>query len=216
MSTFDSETIPDRLMEVMEHELAPDGFTRPSPHIFVKQIANQWRAWICIDTGRLSLTPMVGIIGDELIDIHVRARALMGIEIPRGPAGPPVIMASFEALAKDCHACSAGAPWHFTGEFLKMQVATDLVECLRKYAYPFFAAHSSLETVFQAYKTGIGGAGGGSIAFPFFAPIILIELGQLDDLMRYVEHRVRKPGYDEARAADYREYVSMVQKILLG
>ena len=111
----------------------------------------------------------------------------MGKKVDRRQDGPPLIMTTLEQLAADCAACSEKAPWHFDENLLKADVAGDLVGCLRRYAFPFFQTHVSLQSMMDAWKDGMG-----SYALPNYVPIIFIKLGRLDDLATYVELRAQK------------------------
>ncbi len=151
---------------------------------------------------------MVGVFSEELIDIRIRAFELMGRKLDRRQDGPPLIMTTLEQLAADCAACSERAPWHFNESLLTVDVAGDLVGCLRRYAFPFFQTHVSLQSMMDAWKDGMGG-----YALPSYVPIIFVKLGRLDDLATYVELRVQKSP-DESHANEYREYVQVLIKML--
>ena len=148
---------------------------------------------------------MVGIMNDELNDIYFRARTTMGKNLPPQSDGPPLLMVQLERLA----AYSADAPWEYHEKILTEDVANDLVVCLRKFAYPFFEKYASLQGVMDGSKERMPG-----FAFPWYAPIILIKLGRLDDARTYGENYARHLPDDE-HAAEFRNYVAILFKMLL-
>lgn len=201
--------IHDRLVSAIGTRLAEDGFSKPSSaDVFVKSISGPWRAWVSVAGDSFTLDPMAGIMNDELYDISCRAKAMVGQAPERRLDGPPIIMVDLERLAAACPACSENAPWEYHGEILTDDVAQDLVACLRKFAYPFFRKYASLQGLMDGSKERMPG-----FAFPWFAPIILIKLGQLDDAKKYAEHRASWLPDDEL-GSKYREYFNALLKVL--
>jgi hypothetical protein len=200
--------IYDRIVTAIGAKLAEDGFTSPSgAGIFVKQIVGPWRAWVSIPGDSFTLDPMAGIMNDELNDIRLRACEMAGQKTQRRLDSPPIIMVDLERLAADCPACSKDAPWEYHEEILTVGVADNLVTCLRTFAYPFFEKYASLQSLMDASKERMP-----SFGFPWFAPIILIKLGRVDDAKTYAGNYARFLPDDE-HGSEYRKYVEKLFKM---
>ena len=201
--------IHDRIVSAIGVRLAADGFTKPSSaDVFVKPIAGPWRAWISVPGDSFTVDPIVGIMNDELREISYRAREMRRSPMERRPDGPPIIMVDLERLAADCPACSENALWEYHGEILTVDVADDLTACLREFGYPFFEKYASLEGLMDGSKERMPG-----FAFPWFAPIILIKLGRLDDAKKYAEYRASWLPDDEL-GSEYRKYFTALLEML--
>jgi hypothetical protein len=75
-------------------------------------------------------------------------------------------------------------------------------------AYPFFAAHMTFQSIWDAGREGLG-----SPALPNYFPLILMKLGRRNDVMKYVEQRLRNVR-DKKFADDYRAYVAELLKLV--
>jgi len=193
--------IHERIVAAIGAKLAEDGFTRPSSaDVFVKPLASPWQAWVSVAGDSFTLDPMAGIMNTELNDIYLRAKASVGNAVEKRLDGPPLLMVDLEKLAADCASCSKDAPWEYHGEILTEVVVGDLVDCLRRFAYPFFEKYSSLEAIMEGAKERMAG-----YALPWFAPIILIKLGRIADAKAYAEHRSRWLPDDE-HGKEYQRY----------
>jgi len=202
-------SVYQQLVSVVGAQLREDGFTSPShAGLLVKPLSGPWRAWISVAGDTFTLDPMAGIMNDELSEIYYRAQALAGKKLERRIDTPPILMVDLERLAADCAACSTKAPWAYRGEILADSVAVDLVDCLRKFAYPFFAKYSSLQSLLDASKERLVG-----YAFPWFAPLILIKLGRMGDAKTYAANYSRHLPDDEP-GAEYRNYFNAVLRLL--
>lgn len=121
---------------------------------------------------------------------------------------PPLFHAELERLAADCAACSAEAPWRYRGKTLTLNVADDVVACLRQYAYPFFEKYASLQGLIDASKVGFVG-----FAFALFAPIVRVQLERVDDARTYAENWLRRLPQDEI-GMEYREFFKTLFKMI--
>lgn len=201
--------IYDRVIAGIGAKLAEDGFAAPTHSgLFVKPLGGPWHAWISVPGNSSSLDPMVGTINDEIRDISYRARAMIGKHLERRPDGPPLLMVDLERLAADCPACSTDAPWEYHGQILTLDVVDEFVACLRKYGYPFFEKYASLQATMDASKERMVG-----FAFPWFAPIVLIKLGRVDDAKTYADNYAHWLP-DAEHASQFRAYFNLLLKML--
>ena len=195
------------VMEAVERLLSADGFAVSKRGVFTRQTFGDWYAWIGITGNSFMLSPIVGVFNRELIDIAARAFEILGRKRDIQFDGPPLIMANLESLAPSNTSCSQDAEWHYVGVALTEEAATELVACLRKHAYPFCESHTSLDSIVDAAKSGMGG-----FSLPSFLPIILTKLGLSNELNAYVDNRIMKVG-DAKLAQEYLDYVKTVIEI---
>jgi len=203
------QDIRDRLNELLE----PDGFRQPIPGLFVQNLDSEWRAWIGVSGNPFLLCPHVGVYNEDVRRIAIAAREKLNRRRSnRLDAGPPLIIVPIERLIGDDADCLKRVSWNYTEDkppieqILKTSVADDLVYCFRKKAYPFFAAHMSFESIFEAARAGMS-----SFAFEHYVPIILVKLGRLADVGRYVAEQVKRHPQSAQR---YENYASTILEIM--
>jgi hypothetical protein len=93
---------------------------------------------------------------------------------------------------------------------LKTKVADDVVYCLRKKAYPFFAAHITFQSIVDAIRTREAWPSPGCI---YYFPLILIKLGLGKDIPRFVKERVAQMKNGDV-ADLYERYVDALLKLV--
>lgn len=210
--------VTDRIADMLNN----DGFWKPIPGLFVKKLDSDWRAWMAVSGSSFYLWPVLGVFSDELIQIADTARARIGRPSKQPPeSGPPLIMAHLIQIINDDPECQKHMSWHFEVEDrhiadpalipeLKTEAADDLVYCLRRKAYPFFAAHMTYQSIWDAIRTREALP---SPAIRNYFPIILMKLGRRADVPRFVEEQVKQ--ISNARiAANYREYVDALLAVV--
>src|SRR3974390_2836493 len=214
--TNDEWQVPIDILTRLNHMLTADGFRQPIEGLFVRNLDAVWRAWIGVTGCSVALIPVVGVFSEELLQIARAARAKLGRPSTHPPdAGPPLIMAHLEQIIGNDTSCQAHMSWHYavqdhhiddpsTIPELKTEAADDLVYCLRKKAYPFFAAHMTYQSIWDAMRNREAMP---SPAIRNYFPIILMKLGRRADVPRFVEEQVKQIS-NERVAADYKEYVN--------
>jgi hypothetical protein len=218
----DKFPVPKRLLERMAALLGTDGFKQTGPAIFVKDMGADWRAWIGANGESYSLDPRIGVFNEELVNIAARARAMVGYPRTQPPdTGPPLIMKNLEQLIGDDPECQKHVTWHMDLEEhiaarrnympeLKAEVADDVVYCLRKKAYPFFAAHTTFQSIVDAISTREAWP---SPACRNYFPLILMKLGHRKDIPRFVQEQVAQIN-NENVASLYEKYVDALLKLV--
>lgn len=214
--------IPKQVMVQLAGLLGDDGFWQPIPSLFVKKLDASWRATVAVPGYSFALLPVVGIYSEEILQIARAARSKIGRSSQQKPdTGPPLIMANLEQIIGDDPECRKHMSWDFeatdsqiadptTISELKPQAADDLVFCLRKKAYPFFAAHMTYRSIWDAIRTREAMP---SPAIRNYFPIILMKLGQRSDVPKFVEDQVRQIS-NRRIAANYKEYVDALLDIV--
>lgn len=213
--TDDEWQVPGDILARLNQLLGADGFRQPIPGLFVRNLDEVWRAWIGLTGCSIALIPVVGVFSEELLQIARAARAELGRPSQHPPdTGPPLIMAHLDQIMGNDPTCRNHMSWHFEAEEshiadpssvpeLKPEAADDLVFCLRKKAYPFFAAHMTYASVWEAMRTREAMP---SPAIRNYLPIILMKLGRRADIPRYVEEEVKRIPNKNV-ATDYKTYV---------
>jgi hypothetical protein len=203
------QDIRDRLNELLE----PDGFRQPIPGLFVQNLDSDWRAWFGVSGNPFLLCPHVGVYNEDVRRIAIAARQKTGQgNSHQIDAGPPLIIVPIERLIGDDADCLERISWNYTEDkppierILKTSVADDLVYCFRKKAYPFFAAHMSIESIFDAARAGMS-----SFAMEFYIPIILVKLGRSADVGRYVQEQIKRHPQSAQR---YENYANAILEIM--
>lgn len=214
--------VPKKLLERMAMLLGADGFKQSLPGMFVKDMGSDWKAWIAASGESYSLDPAIGVYNEELVNIGARARAMVGYPRTQGPdTGPPLIMKTLEQLIGGDPDCQKHLTWHMDlGEHiaagrnympeLKAEVADDVVYCLRKKAYPFFAAHATFQSILDAVRTREAWP---SPACIYYVPLILIKLGRRTDIQRFVNEQVAHMKNEDV-ASLYERYVDVLLKFV--
>lgn len=207
--------VPGDILARLNQMLGADGFRQPVPGLFVRNLDEIWRAWIGVTGSPISLIPGIGVFSEELLQIARAARAELGRPSVQPPdTGPPLIITNLEQIIGNDPTCRNYMSWHFEVEDghiadpssvpeLKTGAADDLVFCLRKKAYPFFAAHMTYESVWDAMRAREAMP---SPAIRNYLPIILMKLGRRADIPRYVEEEVNRIQ-NKKIATDYKKYV---------
>jgi hypothetical protein len=204
------EKTPQGILDRLDTLLSADGFKQSAYSIFVKNLGDDWRAWISVAGTPWALFPNVGVYNEEFRRIAHDAFAKIGRPSRQPPdSGPPLIMTPLECLIEGDKDCESHDSWDYRGtesnpiKELDVSAADDLVYCLRKKAYPFFEAHASLESIIRAANEMP------SPALSMYEPIFLIKLGRRDDVMEYVARRtLRSP--EESAARKLEEYARVL------
>jgi hypothetical protein len=210
--------VPPDVLAKLNNALGTDGFRQPIPGLFVKDLDEVWRAWISLAGCSVTLIPSIGVFSEELLQIARAARAKLGRPAGQPPdTGPPLIMANLEQIIGHDPCCQKHMSWHFEVEDrhiakpplvpeLKTEAVDDLAFCLRSKAYPFFAAHMTYRSIWDAIRTREAMP---SPAIRNYFPIVLIKLGRRADVPRFVDEQVRQIP-NERIAMDYKEYVDAI------
>jgi hypothetical protein len=216
----DESKIPKEILDRLDALLRENGFRQSIPGLFVKNLDTDWRAWVGVTGYPFALLPTVGVYNENLLEISRTARATLGRPSRKKPdTGPPLIMANLERIIGDDPDCLKRISWDFAIEDhhlanpdsvpeLKIGVVDDLVYCLRQKAYPFFSAHMTFQSIWDAANDRMQ-----SPAFPNYFPIILMKLGRRSDVPRYLDERLRQIRNAEV-AQEYREYVDELLKVV--
>lgn len=206
----------------MSHLLRADDFREPISGLFVRNLDEVWRGWIGLTGCPNALFPVVGVFSEELLQIASAAREKLGRPSQHPlDTGPPLIAAHLEQIIGDDPSCQKHMSWHFEVEDrhiadplsmpeLKTEAADDLVYCLRRKAYPFFAAHMTYQSIWDAIRTREAMP---SPAIRNYFPIILTKLGRRADVPRFVDEQVKQIRNERA-AADFKEYVAALLTIV--
>lgn len=221
MSMDDDETkVPRPILDRLAALLRQDGFKPAFPGLYVRNLDLEWRAWIGVSGFPYMLFPKVGVYNQKLKDIVNAAWLKIGFPSQQPPdSGPPLIMTDIERLIGNDPDCKARESWDIDLDALDLQnlqeypelmpsVADDLVYCLRKKAYPFFADHMTFQSIWDAACQRMG-----SPALANYFPLLLIKLGRRNDVMKYVEERLRNVQ-DQKYVKDYRAYVEELLKLM--
>jgi hypothetical protein len=203
------QDIRDRLNELLE----PDGFRQSIPGLFVQHLDPDWRAWIGVSGNPFLLCPHVGVYNEDVRRIAIAAWEKTGqSHSDRLDAGPPLIIVPIERLIGDDADCLKHVSWNYEEDklpverILKTSVADDLVYCFRKKAYPFFAAHMSFESIFDAARAGMS-----SFAMENYVPVLLVKLGRSADVGRYVQEQSKHHPQSTQR---YENYANAILEIM--
>jgi hypothetical protein len=220
MDEYESKP-PQYILDRIGSLLAEDGFRQSIPALFVKNLDADWRAWLAVPGYPHALLPIVGVYNEALVQIAHAAKTKLGRPSQQSPdSGPPLIMANLEQIVGDDPECKERMTWDFHAEphhvadpttipELKPSAADDLVYCLRKKAYPFFASHMTFQSIWDAARERMG-----SPAFYNYFPIMLIKLGRRDDIPRLIEEQTRRLSKHPKLANNYKEYVEELLKLL--
>jgi hypothetical protein len=212
--------VPKAILQRLDQLLGQDGFKQSIPGLFVRNQNSDWRAWIGVTGFPHALYPTVGVYNNELVSIADAARLKLGRPSQQFPdSGPPLIMVTLERIIGNDTDCMKRITWipdlgsdnqsdPSPLADMKSTVADDLVYCIRKKAYPFFAGHMTFQNIWDAGRQGMG-----SPALPDYIPLILMKLGRREDVTKYVDQRLKKIP-NEKFASDYRAYVDELLKLV--
>jgi hypothetical protein len=214
MESGESEKLaPQEVRNRLNELFVPDGFRQSIPGLFVRNQDENWRAWIGVSGNLVALFPHVGVYSAEAREIAVAARRKIGKHDSQPPdSGPPLLFVHIERLIGDDANCLKRMTWECPEDtpleesMLKPQAADDLVYCLRKKAYPFFASHMSYESVLEAAQDRMA-----SFAFVNYVPIILIKLGRRDEVPGFVQRQAQR---SPQLAENYKKYVDAILEIM--
>jgi hypothetical protein len=157
----------------------------------------------------------LGVYSQALLNIANVARDRINRPGKQKPdTGPPLIMANLEQVIGSDADCKNRLSWDFDVQDhhiadpasvpeLKTESADDLVFCLRKKAYPFFAAHMTYQSIWDAIRNNEAMP---SPAIRYYFPIILIKLGRRDEVPKFVQAQIKQIG-NEGISKAYEEYV---------
>jgi hypothetical protein len=204
------EETPQNILDRLDTLLSGDGFRQSMRALFVKDLGHDWRAWVSVPGTPWALLPNVGVYNEEFRRIAHDAFAKIGRPSQQPPdSGPPLIMTPLERLIAGDADCEKYDAWDYhgtdsdPGKELGVSAADDLVYCLRKKAYPFFEAHTSLESIIRA------GREMPSPALAMYEPIFLVKLGRRDDVLKYVARRMRSSP-EMSAALKLQEYAKVL------